>query len=67
MNEFSFAGTLLHILNDQYVSFLFWTLNPNLTDSVNAVPFDMMRYFDINLMNITYILFVKLYFCFVSI
>ena len=40
-------------------------INPNLPDPVNFVPFGTMRYspFDINLISITCILFVYLYFC----
>ena len=40
-------------------------LNPNLPDPVNFVPFGTMRYspFDINLISITCMLFVYLYFC----
>ena len=40
-------------------------LNPNLPDPLNFVPFGTMRYspFDINLISITCILFVYLYFC----
>ena len=39
--------------------------NPNSPDPVNFVPFGTMRYspFDINLISITCILFVYLYFC----
>ena len=39
--------------------------DPNLPDPVNFVPFGMMRYspFNINLISITCILFVYLYFC----
>ena len=45
--------------------FVFTYLNPNLPDPVNFVPFGTMRYspFDINLISITCILFVYLYFC----
>ena len=41
------------------------SFNPNLPDPVNFVPFGMMTYspFDINLMSITCIKFVYLYFC----
>ena len=41
------------------------SFNPNLPDPVNFVPFGTMRYspFDINLISITCILFVYLYFC----
>ena len=51
-----FSHTILH-LNCH--------LNPNLPDPVNFVPFGTMTYspFDINLMNITWIKFVYLYFC----
>ena len=42
-----------------------WIINPNLPDPVNFVPFGTMTYspFDINLMSITCIKFVYLYFC----
>ena len=42
-----------------------FAVNPNLPDPVNFVPFGTMRYspFDINLIGITCILFVYLYFC----